>query len=373
MIIVKPVVTRKEWNAFFTFPNSLYKGNKYFVPYLITDEKNTFTPEKNPAYEYCDTRLFLAYKGKKVVGRIAGLINNKLNAMNEMKQMRFTRWDVIDDIEVSRALFEAVFAWGKEKGMTEIIGPIGFSDLDKQGLLVEGFDQVGMFITLYNHPYYHEHLTHLGFEKDIDWIEYKVYIPKELIPRVQQISEMAQERHGYRLLEFAKKKKVIPYAKEIFHMYNESYAHLYGFCPLTDGQIDMAVDQFFMVAQLDYIYVVVDKEDAVIGFGLLIPSLSKAMQKSNGRLFPTGLVRILWSLKRYDVLDMYLIAVKPEYFGRGVNAIILHEGIKKAIEHNVVFAKTGPMLENNAYIQTQWRIFETEQDKRRRRYKQVLK
>jgi len=373
MIIVKPVVTRKEWNAFFAFPNNLYKGNKYFVPYLIADEKDTFSPKKNPAHEYCDTRLFLAYKDKKVVGRIAGLINNKLNAMKGMKQMRFTRWDVIDDIEVSKALFEAVFAWGKAKGMTEIIGPIGFSDLDKQGLLVEGFDQVGMFITLYNHPYYHEHLTKLGFVKDVDWIEYTVYTPKELIPRVKRISEMAQERHGYRLLEFTRKKEIIPYAKEIFHMYNESYAHLYGFCPLTDGQIEMAVDQFFMVAQLDYIYVVVDKEDAVIGFGLLIPSLSKAMQKSNGRLFPTGLFRILRSLKRYDVLDMYLIAVKPEYFGRGVNAVILHEGIKKAIEHNVVYAKTGPMLETNTYIRTQWRIFETEQNKRRRCFKQVFK
>ncbi|NLZ76538.1 MAG: hypothetical protein GX911_01025, partial [Spirochaetales bacterium] len=233
--------------------------------------------------------------------------------------------------------------------------------------------QTGMFITLYNHPYYHDHLTQLGFVKDVDWTEHIVRIPEEPIPRVQRISEIAQKRHGYRLLEFTKKKEVIPYAKEIFHMYNESYAHLYGFCPLTDGQIDMAIDQFFMVAQLDYIYVVVDKKDSVIGFGLLIPSLSRAMQKSNGRLFPTGLFRILRSLKRYDVLDMYLLAVKPEYFGRGVNAVILHEGIKKAIEHNVVFAKTGPMLETNTFIQTQWRIFETEQNKRRRCFKQVFK
>lgn len=373
MITIKPVATRKEWNAFFSFPNDLYKGNKYFVPYLISDEKDTFTPKKNPAHEYCDTQLFLAYKDGKVVGRIAGLINNKLNEMNKMKQMRFTRYDVIDDLEVSKALFEAVYAWGRKKGMTEIIGPIGFSDFDKQGLLVEGFDQTGMFITLYNHPYYHDHLTKLGFVKDVDWVEFKVYTPKELDPRVQRISEIAQKRHGYRLLEMKKKKEVIPYAKEIFHMLNESYAHLYGFCPLTDGQIDMAIGQFFMVAQLDYIYVVVDKDDAVIGFGLMIPSLAKAMQKSNGRLFPTGLLRILWSLKHYDVLDMYLIAVKPEYFGRGVNAVILHEGIKTAIRHGVVYAETGPELETNTEVQSQWKGFETEQHKRRRCYKQVLK
>ncbi len=373
MVTIKPVVTKKEWNAFFVFPNTLYKGNKYFVPYLVADEKDTFTPAKNPAHEYCDTQLFLAYRDNKVVGRIAGLINNKLNAMNNAKQMRFTRWDVIDDLSVTQALFDAVFAWGKGKGMNEIIGPIGFSDLDKQGLLVEGFDQVGMFITLYNHPYYHDHLTQLGFDKDIDWVEFKVYTPKEMDPRVERISEIAQKRHGYHLLKFNKKKDVIPYAKEMFHMYNDSFAHLYGFCPLTDEQINVAIDQFFMMAQLDYLYIVVDKEDSVIGFGLMIPSLSKAMQKSNGRLFPTGLLRILWSLKHYEVLDMYLIAVKPEYFGRGVNAVILNEGIKKAIEKGVVFAETGPELEDNEHVQTQWKGFETEQHKRRRCYKRVLR
>ena len=373
MITIKPVETKKEFNAFFRFPNDLYKGNKYFVPYLEADEKDTFTPKKNPAYEHCETQLFLAYRDKKIVGRIGGLINKKLNEVNKMKQLRFTRWDVIDDLEVTKALFDAVFAWGKGKGMNQVIGPIGFSDLDKQGLLVEGFDQVGMFITLYNHPYYHDHLTALGFEKDVDWVEFKVFTPKELDPRVERISQIAQKRHGYHLLKFNKKKDVIPYAKEMFQMYNDSFANLYGFCPLTEAQINTAIDQFFMLAQLDYIYIVVDTNDSVIGFGLMIPSLSKAMQHSNGRLFPTGLLRMLYSLKHYDVLDMYLIAVKPEYFGRGVNAVILNEGIKRAIEKGVVFAETGPELEDNVNVQTQWKGFETEQHKRRRCYKRVLK
>ncbi|MFA7560422.1 MAG: GNAT family N-acetyltransferase, partial [Sphaerochaeta sp.] len=219
----------------------------------------------------------------------------------------------------------------------------------------------------------HDHLTALGFEKDVDWVEFKVFTPKELDPRVERISQIAHKRHGYHLLSFKTKKEVIPYAKEMFKMYNDSFANLYGFCPLTEAQINTAIDQFFMLAQLDYIYIVVDTNDSVIGFGLMIPSLSKAMQHSNGRLFPTGLLRMLYSLKHYDVLDMYLIAVKPEYFGRGVNAVILNEGIKRAIEKGVVFAETGPELEDNVNVQTQWKGFETEQHKRRRCYKRVLK
>ncbi len=190
--------------------------------------------------------------------------------------MRFTRYDVIDDIEVSRLLFEKVFSWGgKEKGMDTIIGPIGFSDLDKQGLLVEGFDQLSMFITLYNHPYYHEHLQQLGgFIKDVDWVEYKVFVPEQIDPRIERISEIAQKRHGYRLLSFASKKKVLPYAHQMFHMYNEAFAELYGFCPLTDGQINLAIKQFLSLVSLEYIYVVVDAKEKVIGFGIMVlPSL----------------------------------------------------------------------------------------------------
>jgi len=368
MITIHSVSSKHDWNQFFAFPNQLYKDNPYYVPTLVFDEKLNFNPKKNPAFEYVDSVAFLAKKEGKVVGRIAALINHKLNKAQQRNYMRFTRYDVIDDMEVSRLLFEKVFSWGKEKGMDTIIGPIGFSDLDKQGLLVEGFDQLSMFITLYNHPYYHQHLQQLGFIKDVDWVEYKVFVPEQIDPRIERISEIAQKRHGYRLLSFASKKEILPYAHQIFHMYNDSFANLYGFCPLSDGQINLAIKQFLSLVSLEYIHVVVDAAGSVIGFGIMAPSLSRAMQKSHGHLFPFGFIRILRAIRKHDILDMYLIAVKPEYLGRGVNAIILHEGLKIAIKNGVQFAETGPELEYNNNVQTQWKNFQTEQHKRRRCY-----
>ncbi len=372
MIEIKEVTTRAQWRQFHRFVNELYEDNPYFVPAIKIDETPTFNPKKNPAYEYCETIAFLALRGTEVVGRIAAIINTKLNAMKNMKEMRFTRWDVIDDITVSRALFDAIFDWGRQRGMERIIGPIGFSDLDKQGLLVEGFDQLSMIITLYNHPYYALHLEALGFAKDIDWVEYKVFVPAQVDSRIDRIATIAQKRHGYRLLSFKRKKEVIPYAKEMFHMYNHSFGDLYGFCPLTDRQIDVAVKQFFSLVSLDYLYVIVDKEDAVIGFGIMAPSFAPAIKASGGRLFPFGLLGILKAFRHHEVLDMYLIAVKPEYFGRGVAAVILNEGIKKAIANGVRWAETGPELENNDNVQTLWSGFETEQHKRRRCYARSL-
>lgn len=372
MLTLRQVSTKHDWNLFFNFPVELYKDNPYYVPYLLMDEKLNFNPKKNPAFEYMEAVAFLVFEDKKVVGRVAGLINHKLNGLKGIKYVRFTRYDVIDNLEVSRMLLNAVMDWGKQKGMDTIIGPIGFSDLDREGLLVEGFDQMGMFITLYNHPYYHEHLTALGFEKDVDWVEYKLYVPEKLDERIERISQIAQKRHGYRLLSFKRKKQVIPYVYQIFHMYNESFSSLYGFCPLSDGQIDLAVKQFLSLITLDYVYVVVDKEDSIIGFGLMAPSLAEPVKRSNGRLLPFGFLRILRTLKKHSVLDLYLIAVKPEYFGRGVNALILNEGIKKAISNGVKFAETGPELEDNDKIQSQWKNFKTEQHKRRRCYIRTL-
>ena len=372
MITIHQISSKHDWNLFFNFPNQLYKDNPYYVPTLLLDEKWNFNPKKNPAFEYIEAIAFLAKKDGKIVGRIAALINHKLNKVKQEKHIRFTRFDVIDDIEVSRQLFQKIFEWGREKKMETIIGPIGFSDLDKQGLLIDGFDQLGMFITLYNHPYYLKHLEELGFIKDVDWVEYKVYVPEQIDPRIERISNIAQKRQGYRLLTFSSKKEVLPYALQMFHMYNDSYANLYGFCPLTDEQINFAIKQFLSLVSLQYIYVVVDAEQSIIGFGIMVPSLSKAMQRSRGHLFPFGFLHILRSLKKHDVLDMYLIAVKPEFMGRGVNAIILHEGMKKAIENKVVFAETGPELEDNYEVQTQWKSFKTELHKRRRCFIRTL-
>lgn len=368
MITIIEITSAKEWRKFFQFPLHIYKDNPYYVPSLLSDEKWNFNEKKNPAYYHMESIAFLAYRDKKVVGRVAGLINHKLNENKKIKYARFTRYDVIDDIEVSRALIDAVQQWALKKGMDTLIGPIGFSDLDKQGLLVEGFDQLNMFITLYNHPYYSTHLESLGFVKDVDWVEYKVYVPKEIDSRIDKIASIAQKRGGYTLLQFKRKKEVIPYAFKMFRMYNDSFAKLYGFYPLNEKQIEAAINQFYSLVSLDYLYIVVNTEDEVVGFGIMAPSLALAIKKSSGRLFPFGFIRILRALKKSTVLDMFLIAVKPEYFGRGVNALILQEGMKKAIENNIIYAETGPELEENIEVQSQWKGFTTEQHKRRRCY-----
>jgi GNAT superfamily N-acetyltransferase len=372
MITIREVTTKGDWNVFHTFPIALYKDVPQYVPTLIFDEKWNFNPKKNPAYEYVETICFLAYQEGKPVGRIAGLINHKLNAMKGTKILRFHRYDVIDDVAVSRALIDAVVSWGKEHGMEKIIGPIGFSDLDKQGLLVEGFEETGMFITLYNHPYYHEHLTQLGFGKEVDWVEYQITVPEQPDARIERLCDIALKRNGYRLLEFSRKKDVIPYAWEMFYMYNDSFAQLYGFCPLSDGQIEMAIKQFISLVSLDYVYIVVDKENSVVGFGIMAPSFAQATKKSQGKLFPFGWYHILKAMKHHTVLDMYLIAVKPEYLGRGVNAVIINAGVKKAIENGVRFAETGPELEDNTNVQTQWKSFNVRQHKRRRCYGKTI-
>ncbi len=372
MITIKEVSSRRDWNIFFNFSKDLYKDDPHYIPALIFDEKWNFNPKKNPAYEYVETVCYLAYNNKQVVGRVAGLINHKLNNLKQQKTARFNRYDMVDDLEVSRKLIEAVVVWAKGKGMDTLIGPIGFSDLDKQGLLVEGFDEPGSFITLYNHPYYKDHLEQLGFVKDVDWVEYQVMVPKENDARIEKICNLAQKRHGYEVLSLKRKKDAIPYAWDMFHMYNESFAELYGFCPLSDAQIAMTIKQFFSLVTLEYIFIVVDAKKSVIGFGILVPSLSEAVRKSKGRLLPFGLLRIKKALHTHDVLDMYLIAVKPEYFGRGVNAVIMNESIKKAIANGVKYAETGPELEHNTNVQTQWKSFAARQHKRRRCYTKAI-
>lgn len=372
MVEIKKVASRRDYQRFFSFPNILYKQNPYYVPALTQDEKNMFNAKRNPAYAYTDTIAFLAFKDGKVAGRIAALVNHKLNDEKHQRQMRFTRFDVVDDVSVSEALFNAVFAWGKSMGIEQIVGPLGFTELDKQGLLVEGFDQMGMAITLYNHPYYQRHMELLGFKKEVDWVEYKIFVPEKSDDRIERICEIAKRRHGYRLLEFKRKRDVIPYARSMFRMYNSTFADFYGFCPLNEEQIDMVIRQFIGMVNLEYVFIVVDAHDTVIGFGIMVPSLAKAVKRSNGRLFPCGLFRILHALRHNDVLDMYLIAVHPDYFGRGVNAVILNEGIKRAIANGVKYAETGPEFEDNEQVRSQWKSFEVEQHKRRRCYQKSL-
>ncbi|MGB4694871.1 MAG: hypothetical protein WBH29_00440 [Bacilli bacterium] len=369
MVVVREIKEKRDIKKFIDFPNKLYKDNPYYIPPFFGDELNTLNKEKNAAYEYCETKFFLAYREGKIVGRICALINHAYNEKKNLRQMRFCRFDVIDDLEVTKALFQKVMDWAKERGLNQIIGPIGFNDMDKQGMLVEGFEEEGSTFTIYNHPYYPRHLEALGFSKDVDWVEYQIFMPKDRGEKVNRLANVISKRYGYKVLKLKKRKEMGPYIKKAFDIINESFSPLYGVVPITDKQIDTIIKQYVTLINLDFLILVTDKDDELIGFGLLAPCLNAATKKSNGRLFPFGILRALRALKKFDVLDMYLIAVKPAYQNLGVNALILAEGVKAAIRHNVKLAETGPELEHNTQVRSQWKDFEYRQHKRRRCYK----
>lgn len=368
MIIIKEVISKKDLKKFVLFPVELYKNNPYYVPPIIIDEMSMFNKKKNPAYEFCETRLFLAYKDNKIVGRVAGLINHAYIKKVNKPVMRFTRFDVIDDIEVSKALIEEVKLWAKERNLKYLMGPIGFTDIDIQGMLVEGFNELNMTITIYNHDYYNKHLELLGFEKDADWVEYQVKLPEQLDSRIERISEAVKSRYGFKKVEIKKRKELYNYAYEAFKLVNEAYEKLYGTVFLTDKVIDKAVKEYVPLISLDYTIFITNKEDEIVGFGLSLPSYAEALKKSRGRLFPFGLFRILKALKKNPILELYLVAVKPEYQNKGVISLILVESINAAIKNNVEYAETGPELELNQSVQDLWKSFETRQHKRRRCY-----
>jgi len=372
MVTIKEVKTKRQLHQFIDFPIHLYKGNSNFVPSLAIDEEMNLNPKKNPAYEYCETRLFLAMKDKKIVGRICGLINHAHNTKANALDIRFNRFDMIDDLEVTKSLLDAVSKWGKSREMNNLVGPIGFCDLDKEGMLVEGFDEKNLFITLYNNPYYPAHLETLGFTKEVDWVEYQILIPDAVPPRLQRLSDVATKRYGFEIMKFKNKKEMVPYAKKAFIMYNDAFAPLYGTVPLNEAQIDMYISQFIMLVSLDFIFIVQDKHKEVIGIGALAPSLADAVRDSKGKLFPFGWYRILKSIKHPKVLDMYIIAVKPEYQLQGASALILVEGVKNAIKKGIKVAETGPELEDNTNVQGLWSEFNTRKYKRRRCYHKAI-
>ena len=364
---IREVLTKKELWSWVRFPNKLYKDNEYFVPFLESDEFETFSADKNPAYAFCETKLFLAYKEGKIAGRIAGLINYAYNSKWDKNAIRFTRFDFIDDYEVSQALFDAVVAWGKEKNYTEIMGPIGFTDIDHEGMLVEGFDKLNMSITFYNHPYYLTHMERLGLEKDIDWIEYKIAVPKDGIPKIEKIANAILQKGNYKVVTYTDRKVLYKEAFEAFALIDLAYSKLYGTVPLTEDIIRSTIDGNIPLVNLDYICAIKDNEDNIVSFGIMVPSIAKALKKSNGKILPFGIVRLLRALRgKNDTLEMFLVAVDPTLQVQGLPAILISTLLKKLNENNVMYCETGPMLETNTKIHSLWRHFEKEQHKRRR-------
>lgn len=366
MIIVKRVMTQRELKHFSSFANKLYEENAYYVPELEIDVQHLFQPQKNPALDFCESVCFLAYQDQKIVGRIGVIINPKSNLKWHQKYARFTHFDFIDDLEVSQALFHAARTYAIGEGMDTLHGPLGFTDLDHQGMLVEGFNELDLFITIYNAPYYVTHMEHLGFVKDVDWIECQLKFNQEKADRLSKLSAYLNQKSAFKLIEFTRKKDLLPWAKAVFDLYNTAYAPLYGTSELSENQIETYIKTFFGYVNPSFIKIVIDKDESLAAFAIAMPSLSKAMQKAKGKLFPFGFIHILKSMRSNKILDLYLIAVKPEYQQTGINGLLLDSVIRTALKFDMEMAETGPMLELNDKVQAQWKFFDVRQHRRRR-------
>ena len=323
--------------------------------------------EKNPAYDFCETKVFSAYKDGKMVGRIAGIINHAYNKKWGKNAIRFTRFDFIDDFSVSEALFNAVVSWGKERGFTEIMGPIGFTDLDHEGMLVEGFEEFSMTLTFYNHPYYLTHVERLGLVKDIDWIEYKISVPTETVPRIDRMYKHVSEKSSYKIVTYKDRKTLAGEVYEIFDLIDLAYSKLYGTVPLTEKVVKKTVADFLPIVNLKYLCSIKDETGKIVAFGFLLPSMAKALKKSRGRLFPLGIVRMLSALKlKNDTLEMFIVAVDPTLQSHGIPVLIINTLLNTLIKNKIKYCETGPMLETNGAVHSLWSYFEKRQHKRRR-------
>lgn len=373
-IDIYEVTSTSDLKRFISFPDRLYIGNPNYVPSLMMDEIENLRKDKNPAFEYCDARYFMAFRGKEPVGRIAAIHNRRFNEVWHKNCVRFSRYDVIDDLEVSRVLLAEVENWAKSLGMEEIQGPMGFCDLDHQGLLVDGFDQMGLFITSYNHPYYMQHLEALGYQKLTDWVEMKMEKPEILDPRIKKIAEYSLEKLNLHEIRLKKTKDVLPYAKGIFELLYEAYQHIYGVIPLNDRQIELYIGQFITLVKPEFLTLIADENNKPVSFGVVIPSLAETVRKCKGRLFPFGWIHMLRYLtsKKHETLEFLLIATDPKYWNSALGAEIIVHTFEGAEKYGIRYAETGPMLETNLRIQSMWSRFHAIIHKRRRCYVKPL-
>ena len=365
-ITIVEVTSKKQLKQFVAFPLSLYKGHPYFVPPLNFDELNTLQEKVNPAFDHCEARYWLAYKNNEIVGRIAGIYNKAYEAKWKRAYMRFGWIDFVEDIEVVRALMNTVEAWAKEKNLTAVHGPLGFTDLDYEGMLVEGYEERGTMATIYNYPYYPQLMKELGYEKDVDWVEYRVNVPEQTPEYINKIAELVRKRYQLNIVQLKSAKDILPYAKDIFRLVNETYSELYGVVELTDKQAADYTKMYFSMVKKDFVTLITDKQNKLIGFGLTMPSLSAALQKAKGSLFPFGFIHLLKALKKNDEADMYLVAIDKEYQGKGVNALLMQQTNIAFNKFGIQYAETNPELEVNEKVQSIWEHYVARQHKRRR-------
>lgn len=360
--------SRSNLKKFIQYQIDLYKGNPYYIPPLISDEIDTLDANVNPAFDHCEAAYFMAYRDGKAVGRIAAMINRQINEKENSRQARFGFVDFIDDAEVSKALFDAAEKWAKDKGMNNIVGPLGFTDLDNEGMLIDGFEELGTMATIYNYPYYPKHLERLGYRKEVDWLEFLMDVPKEIPEKHSRIADIVKRKFNLRVAKFTSRKELKEkYGHALFELINEAYDDLYGYSRLTKRQIDYYIKIYLGMLNLDLVTLIVDAEDKLVGVGISIQSMSRALQKSQGKMFPFGWWHLLKGLKgKNDRVDLLLVAVKPEFQGKGVNALLFQDLIPTYNKYGFKWAESNPEMESNAKVQNQWDAFSHRQHRHRR-------
>lgn len=367
--------TKSNLKKYTKFGIDLYKDNDYYVPPLIMDDVETLSPDKNPAFDYCKAKSWMAYRDGKPVGRITGIINTVVNERTGKRDLRFGFLDFIDDEEVVDALFDALAQWGRSQGLTSMVGPMGFSDMDHEGMLTEGFDELGTMATIYNYPYYPRHMERMGFHKDAEWVEYRMTVPDKIPEKMLRVAEIVKKKYGVRTIKYTSAKKIKEeYGVALFELINEAYDQLYGYSPLSQKQIEYYIDIYLPILRLENVCLIVDSDDKLIGVGISIPSMSRALQKGRGRLFPTGWLHLLKAMYMHnDVVDLLLVAVKPEYQSKGVNALLFADLLPVYIKNGYRWAESNPELADNENVQLQWQYFERRQHRRRAAFRKDIK
>ena len=373
-VCVKKVETEKEMDDFVHFTRGHYAHCKQYVPDLERDVRDTFNPQKNAGLEFSDVQPFMAYRNGKAVGRITGIINHHANQKWNRRYVRFSQIEFIDDQEVSRALLNAVAQWGREHGMDRIQGPMGITDFDKEGMLVEDFDLTGSVTAIYNYDYYPRHLEALGFEKEADWLQVRVEVPQEIPPKYQRVAQYCREQVGLRVVKVTNKDIRGEYGKKIFHLLNAAYSPLFGYTELSEGQIDDFVKQYIALVDKQLIPLVENEKGELVGVAITMTSMVEAFQRSGGRLWPFGWLHLLGGLKwnKADHAEMLLIAVRPDYQGLGVNALFFEDLIPLYNKYGIRWAETGPQLEDNVRELNQWKPLNPKTVKRRRCYTKTI-
>jgi GNAT superfamily N-acetyltransferase len=370
-IFISEVKTKNDLKKFIRFPMELYKNDKNYVPPLISDEKNIWNPNENPALNYSEAKQFLAYQDRKVVGRIAVIVNHKEGKELGIKKIRFGWLDFIDDIKVSEALINVAINFAKEKNIGKIEGPMGFTNLDKAGMLIMGFDRLATMIGLYNYPYYSEHLEKLGLTKEKEWVEFEMKFPDSLPEKVEKFSNLISEKYKLKVINFGNKKEILPLVEPMFKLLDQTYSTLSTYTPITEEQIKTYKEKYFPFINKNYIICVEDENHQLVSFAITMPSYSKALQKANGKLFPFGWWYFLQAEKKNDYANFYLIGIHPDYQKRGVTAIIFKEIFERFSKMGIKFAETNPELEENKNVQLLWQDYNPVNHKRRRTYSKI--